>query len=132
MWIVICAFFMLPISLTSDCKLKVLSETISLEAARKYDPPGFSGAANLRVVVYFAFTRHLQWAPNTLLRLTEKRRVGRRHAGALWATGCLFQVLGLATKICPIFVELCLLVRYGGVSGGDIKPSHFVILDSSF
>lgn len=75
MWIVICAFFMLPVSLTSDCKLKVLSETISLEAARKYDPPGFSGAANLRVVVYFAFTRYLQWAQNTPFRLTEKGRV---------------------------------------------------------
>lgn len=55
---------MLPVSLTSDCKLKVLSETITLEAARKYDPPGFSGAANLRVGMYFAFTQYLQWAQN--------------------------------------------------------------------
>lgn len=30
-----------PISLKSNCKLKVLSETISLEAVRKYDPPRF-------------------------------------------------------------------------------------------
>lgn len=66
---------MLPISLTPDCKLKVLSETISLEEARKYDPPGFSGAASLRVGVYFASTQYLRWAQNKPSCLTEKRSV---------------------------------------------------------
>jgi hypothetical protein len=40
---------MLPISLRSNCKLTVLSETISLEAVRKYDPPGVSVGVNLYV-----------------------------------------------------------------------------------